>query len=139
MPHLTLDEYLGPWKDHPDATEEVRANALRLITAVSHLLDDLMRNLIYTRVNPKTGSIVSGETGGGFRPQDYPVGAPRSAHKTGEAVDLFDPFNSIAGHLQMRPDLIRKHGLWMEHPSATIGWCHLQIRPVKSGNTIFQP
>lgn len=136
---ITTAEYFGTWVDHPDITETVKTNAGVLLIAVNGLIVDLMRGLVYPRTNPKTGSAVSGETGGGFRPQDYPVGAPKSAHKTGEAIDLFDPYAAISGYLFVRQELLRKHGLWMEAPAMTVGWCHLQTRPVKSGNTVFYP
>lgn len=139
MIEITLADYLGPWADHPDLTPERRDNAVRLLAAVNPLLAELERSSIRTRSNPKTGTLISGETGGGFRPQAFPVGAPLSAHKTGEAVDVFDPYGSIGGYLYVRQNLLVKHGLWMEAPSATTGWCHLQIRPVKSGRTVFNP
>jgi hypothetical protein len=29
--------------------------------------------------------------------------------------------------------------LWLEHPDATPGWCHLQILPPRSGRRVFYP
>ena len=136
---ITLADYLGPWKDHADATPEVRANAEELLRRVNALLNELIAAGIAARTNPKTGTAISGETGGGFRPQDYPVGAPKSAHKTGQALDLFDPFGSVGGYLYVRQSLLVKHRLWMEAPAACPGWCHLQSRPVPSGRTVFNP
>lgn len=136
---ITLADYLGPWKDHPDATPEVRANAEELLRRVNALLAELAANSIRTRTNPKTGTLVSGETGGGFRPQTYPVGAPKSAHKTGQAIDVFDPYGSLGAYLFVRQNLLVKHQLWMEAPSYTVGWLHLQSRGVPSGRTVFNP
>lgn len=30
-------------------------------------------------------------------------------------------------------------GLWLEHPSATPRWCHVQTVSPRSGNRIFKP
>lgn len=139
MQLISMQDYVGVWVGHPDWTTERQARAERLLIAVNGLLAELEKAGIRTRANPKTGTLISGETGGGFRPQDYPVGAKGSAHKTGEAIDLFDPFGSIGGYLYVRQIMLTRAGLWMESPMATTGWCHLQIRPVKSGNTVFQP
>ena len=136
---ITLSDYVGTWSGHPDWTPERKANAERLLIAVNGLLAELAKAGIASRTNPKTGTLVSGETGGGFRPQSFPVGAPKSAHKTGEAVDLFDPFGSMGAYLQVRPIILTRNGLWLENPYATPGWIHCQTRPVKSGMTIFNP
>lgn len=136
---ITLSDYFGPWADHADLTPERRDNAVRLLAAVNPLLKHLEQNSIRTRHNPRTGTLVSGDVFGGFRPQSCPIGAPLSAHKTGEAVDVFDPYGSIAGYLFVRQNLLIQAKLWMEAPTATTGWCHLQIRPVKSGRTVFNP
>jgi hypothetical protein len=139
MPILTVAEYFGPWADHPDLTPDRRANAEKLVLAINALFTDLMRGLIYPRTNPKTNSVISGEMYGGFRPGDCPIGRKGSSHKEGQGADLFDLYAAISGHLFVRQELLRKHGLWMEHPNDTPGWCHLQTRPVKSGNTVFFP
>ena len=36
-------------------------------------------------------------------------------------------------------DFLAEAGLWLEHPSATKGWCHLQQVPPKSGRRVFYP
>jgi hypothetical protein len=139
MALIMMHDYLGMWHTHPDLTPERKSNAERLLVAVNGLLAELERAGIQSRMNPKTGSVIAGETGGGFRPQDYHVGAKSSAHKTGQAVDIFDPFGSIGAYLQVRPNMLTRAGLWMENPYMTPTWCHLQTRPVASGKTIFNP
>ena len=139
MALISMHDYAALWYQSPDWTPERKANAEKLLVAVNGLLAELEKAGIQARTNPKTGTVISGETGGGFRPQNYPVGAPRSAHKTGEAVDIFDPYGSIGGYLYVRQIMLTRAGLWMESPMATTGWCHLQTRPVKSGMTVFNP
>jgi hypothetical protein len=139
MIYISLADYFGPWAGHPDLTPARQDAAIDLCNRVNALLAEMETCGIRARGNPKTGTLVSGETGGGFRPQDYPVGAKGSAHKEGQAIDLFDPFGSIGGYLYVRQNLLVRHKLWMEHPSATTGWCHVQSRGVKSGNTVFFP
>lgn len=136
---ITLADYLGPWAEHPDATPDVRTRAEDLLLRVNALLAELAANSIKTRANPRTKTLVSGDLGGGFRPQDYPQGAAGSSHKTGQGVDVFDPYGSIGAYLVVRQNLLVKHRLWMESPAATPTWCHLQSRPVPSGRTVFNP
>jgi hypothetical protein len=62
-------------------------------------------------------------------------GAKRSAHLTGEAADISDPKGDLK--LFCTEAVLQAVGLWMEHPSATPGWAHLQVRPV--GTRIFRP
>jgi hypothetical protein len=67
--------------------------------------------------------------------------APRSNHISGRAIDLYDPDGDLdawsmsdAGHAELE-----KIGLWLEHPSKTLGWCHIQTVPPKSGKRVFMP
>ena len=83
MTLLTLDQYFGPWRTHPDATKPRRDNALLLLAAVEKLAALAVAERVVFRVNPKTGSIVSGQQFGGFRPQSCCEGAPNSSHKRG--------------------------------------------------------
>jgi hypothetical protein len=92
---ITLEQYFGPWADHPDATGERKANAEVLLERVNRLLDTAAEDGVTVPVNHATGSQVSGQTLGGFRPQNAAVGAPKSSHKQGEGVDVYDP----GGHL----------------------------------------
>jgi hypothetical protein len=69
---------------HPDATPDRMVNANELLDRVNHLIGRLMEMGVTFRVNPATKSEVSGQTFGGFRPQDCPQGAANSSHKTGQ-------------------------------------------------------
>lgn len=136
---ITYEQYIGPWAKSTDLTAERQANAVRLLYAV----EDLMRELIAAGVrfpfNPKTLTQVSGETYGGFRPQACPIGAPRSSHKEGLAVDIYDPDNKIDEWCMVNQDRLAHFGIYIEHPSATPHWSHWTIRPPVSGHTVFYP
>ena len=139
---ITVEEYFGPWKDHPDATEERRQNAILLLHACSALEYFARRDGIEFPDNPHTGSGVSGKTYGGFRPQDCPQGAPQSSHKEGLAVDRYDPEDLIDKWCMAHSEvggLVESCGIYIEAPSKTDGWSHWTTRRPKSGKRVFYP
>lgn len=92
-------------------------------------------------VSPRTGSFVSS----GWRPPAVncttPGAAPKSKHITGQAVDIYDPEGDFDEWL-ITPDglkTLKDFGVWIEHPSATKSWSHLQTIPPRSGNRVFYP
>lgn len=140
MNFVTLEDYFKGYAGHPGITEEHERNAALLLDRVNTLL----RRAIETRtvdleVNRNTMTLIGGERNGGWRPQECPIGAPRSAHKTGEAVDLYDPDGDIDNCVIANENWLTELGLCIEHPSATRGWCHLSTRLPKSGKRIFYP
>lgn len=136
---ITLDEYLGIWKDHPDVTPLVIQNAKELLKRVNALIEEVEGKNLKLSVNKKTKSQISGDTLGGFRPQSCPIGAKNSSHKTGQAVDVFDPADSLDWIIDKHPELLVKHNLYREAASATRTWCHLSTRAPKSGKRTFLP
>lgn len=84
----------------------------------------------------KFGEGVSGPNGG-FRLQDNPIGAPHSAHKDSQAVDIPDPNNELDHWLT--DAILEEFGLYREHPDDTPGWCHLTRRAPNSGKRSFHP
>lgn len=81
----------------------------------------------------------------GWRPASLnattPGAAVHSKHITGQAVDLADPDGDLDDWLMSdygQAQLV-DIGLWMEHPSATKGWSHLQSVPPPSGKRTFFP
>jgi hypothetical protein len=135
---ITIQDYFGKWNDHPAKTLTHVTNAQLLISRVNDLLAELLKTRrIDLDINPTTKTLVSGEQYGGWRPPECPIGAPRSAHKTGEAIDIYDADGDIDGAID--DPLLRKHGLYREHPSATRSWCHLTTRAPKSGRRSFYP
>ena len=78
----------------------------------------------------------------GFRPASTNAkvgGAKRSGHLRGLAIDLSDPDGQLDTLLAANPQLLRKYGLFLEDPRATVGWAHLdQIpRPDRKSRTFI--
>jgi uncharacterized protein YcbK (DUF882 family) len=125
---VTREQYMmGRDTEYP-TTEEIEVNAARLL----HRVRGVLAEIGLTKV-----SITSG-----YRPGKYNKaagGAAKSAHVTGEAVDLADYEDVIKTYLIKNPIKLDLWNLYMEDPSATPTWCHLQTRPTKSGNRIFKP
>lgn len=120
---------------------DIRAKAARTVLILNMFLEDAVNAGVTLERNPRTGSLLSS----GWRPPAVnsatPGAAFNSKHMTGEAGDVFDPDGDL-DEWCMSPagvEAMVKHGLWLEHPSATKGWCHLQIVPPRSGNRVFYP
>lgn len=67
---------------------------------------------------------------------------PRTAHMTGEAIDLNDPDGDLDNWLMDTAEgkqAVKELDLYIEHKDYTAGWCHVQIRKTKSGNRYFIP
>lgn len=134
---IFLKDYFGPWIDHPDATKEVKENAIILLEKVADLLDDAFEHDVDLVDNPATGTLISGKTYGGFRPQDCPQGAPNSSHKVGRGIDIYDPLNALDNWIT--DSILEKHGLFREAPLHTPHWTHLSDKSPKSGKRSFVP
>jgi len=127
---ITLDDYfMGRDKLHADElTEDIVENAKVLIAVINDLLEYEFRG------ERKVSS--------GWRPlgvNEKAGGAKRSAHLTGEAIDLMDKDGELADLLMARRDLLDTYDLYMENPHFTKGWVHLQTRPTRSGVRVFNP
>ena len=134
---FTIANYVGVHSKSPDWNDERKSNANRLIFACTKLQKMMEDDGIVFHLNPVTGTTISGQTYGGFRPQDCPIGAPKSAHKTGEAVDRYDWNGLIDKWLVAHPESLVECGIYIESPDKTPGWSHWQIRPTH--NRIFKP
>lgn len=136
---ITLADYFGKWYDCSDATDERKDNAERLLDACGEL-ELLARNDgVKFQINPNTGSQVSGESYGGFRPLSCSIGAAHSAHKQGLAVDIYDPEGEIDVWCMANQDKLEHCGIYIEHPDHTKGWSHWTIRAPGSGHRVFIP
>lgn len=130
---ISLDAYFGQHPgDAPSAA--TKANALSLIARVNTLLIGLPPEIECAH-KPIVNS--------GWRPAWFnatvPGAAPKSKHITGEAIDLADPEGELDEFLFRHPQRLIDHDLWLEHPSSTRRWTHLQSVPPRSGNRIFFP
>ncbi len=75
-----------------------------------------------------------------YRPGQYNVaagGAPNSAHLTCEACDFADRDGALKNFVLANPDVLVECDLYMEDPSRTLSWQHLQSRVIPSGHRIF--
>lgn len=136
---IKLQDYLTSSGRYPERassseiTPEVLENAERLLKAVNALLIDLKWD--------KEVSISSG-----FRTSNanssISGAAKKSAHMTGEAIDLMDDRDQSLCRACTR-EMLEKHGLYREDSDYTKGkntnWTHLQTRPTRSGSRIFKP
>jgi hypothetical protein len=139
---ISLEEYFGIKGKHPDCTQQRRANAVQLMSRVNTLLARAAEDGAYEwEVDPDTGTNISGTRGGagdgGFRLSTSTTGAPGSAHKEAQAVDIYDPDGALDEWIT--DEVLQQCGLYREHPAQTMGWCHLQTRAPKSGNRTFYP
>lgn len=136
---ISLNQYVGVHRQSPDWTIARQQNASNLLKACAALEAEMARAGVLFPDNPATKSGVSGQTYGGFRPQDCSIGAPASSHKEGLAVDRYDPRGEIDAWCMAHPDRLAFHGIFIEHASATPGWSHWTIKSPRSGNRIFMP
>lgn len=68
----------------------------------------------------------------GYRPGRYNKiagGASKSLHTTCEAVDFYDPKQELSGWLMKNQQVLHDCGLWMESPTYTKTWCHVDLKP----------
>lgn len=131
---ITLDEYLGENRiRYPrDLTVDIENNAIILLEKVNLLIEEIPSWVWeFHGINS------------GWRPRTYndriPNAAKNSKHITGQAIDLDDDDGSLDEYLFELETLLEFADLYLEHPSATKGWCHLQTVPPKSRNRVFYP
>ena len=136
---ITLDEYFGKWLHHPDVTDTVMENAEKLLDSVADLEALARADGVKFPDNPATGSGVSGETYGGFRPQSCTQGAVHSSHKEGLALDRYDPDSGIDVWCMANFPKLADCGIYIEHPDSTHGWSHWTIKAPGSGHRAFYP
>lgn len=136
---ISLGEYLGPYKAHPDVTPAVLANASDLITRVNRIHQLAEKDGVVFHMNPATKSRISGTGNGGFRPRDTKVGMPLSTHKDGQGLDIYDPQRQFASWCVEHATVLSEHGLHMEDPRWTPTWVHLQSVPPRSGKVVYVP
>lgn len=104
---------------------------------------DVIANAAETAARVNKLGLTALSVSSGFRPATINVhvkgAAVRSHHIMGRAVDLVDADGSIGKWCLANLDALEKAGLWLEDPSYTKVWCHLQTVPPKSGKRVFQP
>lgn len=136
---ITLSDWIGPHGSHPDCTMDVREAAAAMLDRVNVLLAVAYSDGLLLDANPRTGSLVSGTRYGGFRPGSAPIGAAKSKHKTGHAVDVYDPRRTLATWCAANLEQVAQIGLWCEDWRWTPSWCHFQDVPPGSGLRVYIP
>lgn len=129
--YISVDEVLMGRIKYEDLPSEFVANINTLVPRVNQLLQQFFTE------NP---TVSRRDVSSGYRrPEDNAKagGAKRSNHMTCSAVDLRDRDNKLKEWITK--DILIKYDLYMEDPSRTVSWTHLQITPTRSGNRIFLP
>lgn len=139
---ISTASYFGDKIKSPDATEIRQENSFKLLFRVNTLLRDAESLGVYVaKRDPDTGSQISGTKNGagdgGFRLSTSLTGSPKSSHREGKAVDVYDPGDLLDNWLTDKT--LETYGLYREHPDSTPGWCHLQTNPPGSGNRTYRP
>ena len=62
-----------------------------------------------------------------------------SAHVKAAACDIADPHGALDSWCLANLDALTECGLYLEDPSKTPRWTHLQVLPPKSGKRVFLP
>jgi hypothetical protein len=135
MTPISIDEYFGRMSHITQPPEDVRTNAAELLERVNTLLAIAAVAGLPEAAEPHVNS--------GWRSAEYnarvPNAAPRSKHITGQAVDIADPEGALDNWCVTNLHELEAAGLWLEHPLATKGWCHLQSVAPRSGSRMFYP
>lgn len=128
---ITSKEYfMGRDESHKtELTDEIMKNAEKLLSAVNALIAELEYK----------GSL---SVSSGWRPPSVNANvkgaAKKSLHQNGLAID-------VAGHelyklIESKPELLKKHKLWMEDASAASSWTHLDLGTRRDREVqIFKP
>lgn len=117
---------------------DLRANAGRTVEAANKLLILAKGAGVLLIPNSKTGMVRSG-----WRPPAVnanTAGASKtSLHMQCLAVDLEDVKGTLGKWCFANQNVLKDLALWLESPAATPTWCHVQLRPPRSGNRVFTP
>jgi hypothetical protein len=129
MNQLTLDDLLtssGRYKDRAkskELTPDMLKDGRELVRRVNGLLDDLEWEGDRDATSGFRTSAANSSIGNA---------AKKSLHMRCMAIDLLDDAQQeLANAILARPDLLKKWGLWLEHPDCTRGertnWAHLDM------------
>jgi len=122
---ITPKEYLmGRDKDYPLDMQQA-LNMANLLSRLNHLFATL-----------KIDAVVSS----GYRPSPLNKtigGAKTSTHTVCAGADIIDHDGSLGAMLAKNTKLLEEYGLYLENPSFTKGWVHLDTKERK--NRVFTP
>jgi hypothetical protein len=127
---IFIADYLGKHANDATLTTEIVNNASELLERVNRLLAE-------------PGCPPFAGINSGWRPAWYnaklATAARKSLHMDGKAIDLDDDDGELDEWCHSNQAKLAALGLWLEHPAATKGWCHLQSVGPKSGRRVFYP
>ena len=143
---LTLQQYFtgpdGSRRDllyFTDLTDEIQANAERLLPLVDKLLARMQADGVRIPTDAGTGSPIHS----GWRPpavnEQTSNAGKRSNHLKGLAVDLFDPQRKLGTWAVNNLPVLQELGLWMEDPRWSPTWLHVQCVPPASEHRVYVP
>lgn len=118
-------------------TPTIRRNAEETVRRANFLLE------MFYSANPMAAK--GRGCNSGWRPAQVNAStkgaAKNSPHMTAEAIDIGDDDEMLDKWLmtQAGQKALESVGLWIEHPSATPRWTHVQTRPPASGRRVFFP
>ena len=135
MTITVTDYWMGRDTAYPASlTDDIKSNATETVARA---------NLLISAYRAMTKDDEPRRVNSGWRPASVnaatPNAAPRSKHLTAQAIDISDPEGDLDEWCMDHQEVLQTMGLWLEHPSATKGWCHVQIVPPKSGKRVFFP
>jgi len=144
---ITISDYFGDRRTthSTECSPDIERNAARTVGIVNELLKQAARFGVKVPINETCGCFQGTQLNSGWRPPSVNActggASPTSLHMTGEAADLHDPAGELDAWL-MTPEgqyMLQDLGLWMEDPGHTPGWCHVQVKPPRSGKRVFLP
>lgn len=143
---ITVAQYFGGRREkYPlECSPGIDDNVARAVPLFNALIERAEAAGVVIPLRP-AGDFAGSQLVSGWRPPTVNAGTPgaskTSMHMTGEAADLYDLKGSLKAWLMSAAGqaALKEIGLWMEHPSATPNWVHIQIRPPKSGKRVFYP
>ena len=130
MAKFSIDELLMGRVKQSELSAELLDNARKLISKINALMLDL---------GVKEPKFISS---GYRRPDDNKKagGSLNSPHLRCLAVDIADVGQHLSTLIASKPDLLRKHDLWLENPLYTPTWCHIDAATRKDRpSRVFNP
>ncbi len=127
---VTISEYFmgRDEKFSKELTIDLQKNADKIVARASELLSAFGEKRKVTS---------------GWRPASInaatPGAAKRSLHMFCLAVDLEDKDGSLGRWCVENVERLIEIGLWLESPTRTPGWVHVQAMAPRSGSRIFMP
>jgi hypothetical protein len=145
---ISLSQFYMGYEFHlnykDELTDKRRINAAVTLVKINQLLAAMRKDGVHIEWWPRSPkNITASPLTSGWRPRAInittPGAAPFSWHIECCAGDLYDPEGALDGWCLSHQSELERIGLYMEHPAATKGWCHVQTVAPRSGRRVFYP